>query len=146
MSVKFRELLYEKSVKGAETIRKDYDDKSLSIFDFLNQIWNKNEAHPYDKKIASAWMLTNWISHAPELIEYAQEMNKIQFSLTDEQVYKYYFYKIPKRKRYIKWLRKDPTSLKREKEIEKVMTEFEVSKNEAMIILKHKERIANGRN
>lgn len=144
MSVKFKELLYEKSVKGTETIRKDYDEKSLSIFDFLNQIWTKKEIHQYDKKIASAWMLTNWLSHDFDLIDYVQKMNKIQFGLTDEQVYKYYFYSIPKKKRYIKWLRKDPTSLKREKEIEKVMAEFEVSKNEAMIILKHKERIANG--
>ena len=147
MSVKFRELLYERSVKGSETIKKQHDEPKVTIFDILNQIWTKKEKHPYDKKIASAWMLTSWIAQDPELIEYAQTVNKMQFNMTDEQVYKYYLLNIPKtRKRYIGWTRKDAVSLKREKKLEKLMVKYDVSNREAMMILRHKERLQNGRN
>lgn len=146
MSVKFRELLYERSVKGSETIKKQYDEPKVSLFDILNQIWTKSTKYPYDKKIASAWVLTSWVAQDPELIKYAQIINRIQFQMTDEQVYKYYFYSIPKKKRFIKWTRKDNMPLKYEKKIEEIMIELDASKREAMMIIKHKERISNGRN
>lgn len=147
MTVKFKELLYERSVKGSETIKKQHDEPKITIFNFLNQIWTKKDDIPYDKKIASAWQLTAWIAQDPELIEYAQTVNKMQFHMTDKQVYKYYFLNIPKtRKRYIGWTRKDAVSLKNEKIIEKLMVKYDISNREAMMILKHKERIHNGRN
>lgn len=142
MSVKFRELFYERSVKGSETIKKEYDEPKVTIFDYLNQIWTKKEKHSYDKKIAPAWQLTAWIAQVPELIDHAQEINKNMFNMSDEMIYKYYFYSIPKsRKRFIKWTRKDQISLKQEKEIGIIMADFEISHREATMLLTHKKRI-----
>jgi hypothetical protein len=137
MSVKFKELLYERSVKGSETIKKEKDEPTASIFDFLNQIWTKQEKYPYDKKIASGWQLTMWIAQDPELIHYAHKVCKMFFHMTDEMIYRYYFHSIPKRKRWIKWTRKDDMPLKQQKKVEEIMDIHEVSKQEAMLIFKH---------
>ncbi len=146
MSVKFKELLYERSVKGTETQKKTPDPDRVTIFDIMTQIFTKKVTHPYDKeaaKVASGWQLSRWFSHHRDLIDIVEKINKVQFSLTNKMVYDYYFNAIPKqRKRYIKWTKKDQTTVQKEKEIEEYMVEFDLSKREAMMILKHKERIA----
>lgn len=88
--------------------------KEISIFTFLNQIQSKMRTVPYDKKIASAWMLSQWLSHDKELINKVNEINKYQSLLPDEVIYEYYMSIIPPGKRYIKWTkkRKDEDKLK----------------------------------
>ena len=39
-----------------------------NLFDFLNQIYLKTQKYPYDKKSASAYMLSLWLSHDKYLI------------------------------------------------------------------------------
>jgi hypothetical protein len=147
MSVKFRELIYEKAVKGTETILKQKDDPKVSIFDILNQICSKVIKYEYDKeaqKVASGWQLSQWLAHEPDLINIVQKLNHVQFLLTDKQIYDYYFHTVPKRKRFIRWTKKSASSIQKEKEMEEFMAEHELSKREAMMILKFKERL-NGR-
>ena len=41
-------------------------------------------------------------------------LNRYQFSLSDDLIYQYYFHAIPKGKRYIKWTKKDKVDKKKE--------------------------------
>jgi len=142
--MKFRELLYENSVKGTETLKKDKSDKDeINIFTVIDQICLKKTKYPYSqlKKIASGWALTSWFGQDTSLIGIVQEMNKIQFSLPDEAIYNYYFHEIPKGKRWIKWPKKDHVLLKKESEIEEFMIIHDMSKREAQMIFSFKERL-----
>lgn len=79
-------------------------------------------------------MLSMYLAHERDLINMVQEMNKIQFSLPDgrEQiVYEYYLDKVPRGRRFIKWTKKDKASKKKEKQLEEIMEELDVSKLEA---------------
>jgi hypothetical protein len=116
-------------------------DKKPTLFDFIKQISTVKETYPYDKKIAPAYMLSMWLSHDKDLIEDVNEINKYQFLLPDEIIYKYYRSVVPKRKRYIKWVKK-----KSDKEFEKKVEEIQekyprLSKRELKICLRLKEAI-----
>lgn len=145
MSVKFKELLYERSVKGTETQKREPDPNKVTIFDIMTQIMTKKITHEYDKaaeKVASGWQLSAWFAHHKDLIEIVAKINRIQFSLTNKMVYDYYFNAIPKqKKRYIKWTKKNQTTVQKESEIENFMLENDLSRREALMILNHKERI-----
>lgn len=146
MSVKFKELFYERSVKGTETQKREPDPEKVSIFDIMTQIFTKKITHEYDKeaqKAASGWQLSSWFAHHQDLIGIVGELNKVQFSLSNKMIYDYYFNAIPKqRKRYIKWTKKDQTTVQRDKEIEDLMLEYDLSKREAKMVLNHKERLS----
>lgn len=77
-----------------------------TLFDFIKQITSKTEKHEYDKKIAPAYMLSQWLSHDSNLIDKVNDINMFQFILPDEIVYQYYRSTIPKGKRFIKWVKK----------------------------------------
>ncbi len=106
-----------------------------TLFDFLNQIYLKTEKFPYDKKAASAYMLSLWLSQDKYLIYTVNEINRLLFLLPDDIIYKYYFDKIPKGKRYIKWTKKREEDKKIKKQIESIMEGTNISKREAKMIL-----------
>ena len=81
-------------------------DKKVTLFTYLNQIQNKRRTVPYDKKIASAWMLSMWLSQDKDLIGKVNDINKYLSLLPDEVIYNYYMSIIPQGKRYIKWTKK----------------------------------------
>lgn len=115
--------------------------KPVNIFTFINQIFYKNKTHPYDKKLAPAYQLSRWLAHDPQLIDIVQEMNFRQFKVPDEKIYEYYFHKVPKGRRYIKWNKAMKVPEKVKKDIQKIKENYGVSMNEAKRIHKHLESI-----
>jgi len=111
---------------------KKYKKISNDLFGTINAINNKIDIK-YDKKIASAYMLTLWLSHEKELMFYVDKINQMLYSLPDELVFKYFFKKIPKKRRYIKWIKKGKVNKKKQKEIDILCNTYNISKNEAMI-------------
>lgn len=116
------------------------EKKKINIFDYLKQICEKTTQQQYNKKVAPAFLLTMWLSHEQDLIDLCQEMN-IRHWLNDEDVYNFYFDKVSKRRRFIRWTKKDETYLKEQEEIEEIMIEYNVSNREATMLKQHKERI-----
>ncbi len=117
-----------------------------SLFSYLNMILNKTrpEGKMVDRKVCNPYMLSMYLAHEKDLIGIVQEMNKIQFDLPDgkEQiVFEYYFDKIPKRRRFIKWTKKDKVSKERDKRLVEIQEEYDVSKLEADRMLKVMEKI-----
>ncbi len=85
-----------------------------------------------------------WLSHDPELIDIVNKLNPLQFLLKDDIIYQYYFEKVPKGRRFIRWTKKEKETKKRRKEIEELAKELNVSKIEASQILNVTERINAG--
>jgi hypothetical protein len=115
-------------------------NKEITIFDYLNQIFYKSNKLEYDKKIAPAYMLSMWLSHDPKLIDIVNNLNSLQFILKDDIIYKYYMSKVPKGKRFIKWIKKTPQDKKIDKRVKELMIEG-LSKREALMTAKTEERI-----
>lgn len=109
-------------------------EKKLNIFTFLNQIFYKTAKEPYNKKIASAYILALWLSHDPDLVHIVNSINPYIFSLKDDQIYSYFFHNIPKKRRFIKWVKKDSSkeNKKVKEELENIREKFGISKNEAL--------------
>lgn len=108
--------------------------KKENLFTYLNSLFNKKEVEPFNKTTCNPYMLSMYLSHEKDLINVVQEMNKIQFSLPDGReriVYEYYLSKVPRGRRFIKWTKKDKAGKKKEKQLEEIMEELDVSKLEA---------------
>lgn len=103
------------------------------LFGTINSIFLKNKIE-YDKKLASAYMINLWLSHEKDLMFYCNKINNVLFNVPDKLVYKYFYDKIPKRKRYIKWIKKD-ISKDKAKSIEEISLKYNISKKEAMLSL-----------
>jgi hypothetical protein len=99
---------------------KSSKEKEVNLFTFLNQIQNKRRTVPYDKKIANAYMLSQWLSHDKALLGKVNKINQYQFLLPDEVIYEYYMDSIPAGKRYIKWVKKRKEDDKLKQRIEKL--------------------------
>jgi len=117
----------------------DVKNKKVTLFDYFNQIFYKTSKHNYDKKIASAYIITLGLSHDPKLIDIVNKMNGLQFTLKDDIIYKYYMSKVPRGKRFIKWTKKTPKDKLFDKDVEEEMKEKGLSKREAMMVVKFKE-------
>ena len=100
-----------------------------NIFSYLNAIYMKDKI-PYDKKLAPAYMLSLWLSHDKTLIDTVDKINEFQFLLSDDLIYKYYFDKIPKGRRYIKWTKKEEVDKDDKKKLDKMKEDMLLSKNE----------------
>jgi hypothetical protein len=104
--------------------------KERTLFDILNSIFLKT-GMDYEKRIASSYIISLWLSHDRELVEMVNDINHLQFNLDDEMIYKYYYYKVPKGKRFIRWPKKTEKDKKREEEINELCIEHDISKKEA---------------
>jgi len=109
--------------------------KERTLFTFLNAIFYKNNIE-YDKKVASAFMLSHWLAHDTELIELVNKIIPLQFKLKDDIIYKYYFNKVPRKKRFIRWDKKRKVSDKSKKEIEGLMEQHGISSREAKLYIR----------
>jgi len=117
------------------------ENKEPTLFTYLNQIYYKTNRYEYSKKLAPAYMLSMWLSHDNSLIDIVNKINGLQFLLKDDIIYKYYMNKVPKGKRWIKWVKKDPKDKEFDKEVKKEMESRKLSKREAMMVVKFKEGI-----
>ena len=116
-------------------------EKKPTLFDFLNQIKFKTEKYDYSKKIASSYMMSMFLSLDRKLIDIVNNINSLQFGLKDDIIYKYYMDKVPKGKRYLKWPKQTPKDKQFNKDVEQEMIEKGLSKREAMMVVKQKERL-----
>ena len=114
--------------------------KKPGMFDIFTQILTKNIKYGYDKKIAPTYMMSLYLSHDNSLLGIVNKMNKLQYNIPDEMIYKYYVNQIPKR-RFIKWVKKVPENKKLAKVVDKIKEDMGVSKNEAKMILDHFKKI-----
>jgi hypothetical protein len=121
---------------------KKQNKKGPTLFDFLNQINYKKEKYNYDKKAAPAYMLSLWLSHDKYLINIVDKIVRLQFTLPDDIIYNYYMSEIPKGRRFIKWIKKDPEDKKRKKKIEAIVEGTNLSKREAKMLLSFKENLS----
>ena len=99
-------------------------DKKLTIFDYLNNLFYK-KGLVYDKKIASAYMITMFLSHDKSLLPIIDKINHLHFHIDDHLIYQYYYNTIPKGKRFLQYIKKDKT-----KDKETLKTQYKLSKNE----------------
>lgn len=106
------------------------DDKK-TLFDFLNAIFYKKDIE-YDKKVASAYMLTLWLSHDKSLIDMVNEINKHLFRLPDKAVYQYFYSKVPKGRRFLKYVKKE----KMNEDVKELCDKYNISEREAKLSLK----------
>jgi len=104
----------------------------VTIFDFINQIFYKTSKYKYDKKISPSYMLSMWLAHDSQLIDIVNEINQYQFSLPDEIIYQYYFDKVPKGRRFLKWTKKKEEDKKLKDYIWKIREERGISKKEIL--------------
>jgi hypothetical protein len=100
------------------------ENKDPKLFDFIKQVLSKNRTHPYDKKVASAYMLTQWLSHKKEFVQICNNINKYQFLLPDDVIYEYYMKRIPKGTKYVKWIKKRKADDKMKERIEKLQLHY----------------------
>lgn len=106
---------------------------SNTIFDYLNSI---NEKRPISiEKDFSGYMVSLWMSQAYDCINIVNNINNYIFTLTPEIVYKYYYYKIPKKKRFIKWTKKKKT-IKNSDEYNDLKIKYNLSENEIQKLYK----------
>lgn len=108
--------------------------KKNHLTEVLNAITLKQPCE-YKPKEFSAFVLSLFLSEDPNIIKYVNEINKYQFSLTDEIVFKYYVDVIPKGKRYLKFTKKSKESKDKEKMIEELTKTYGISKREASMSL-----------
>ncbi len=141
--IKDNQKIEKKELEEQEDFVKKEKKKKLNPWTFINQIQYKTSKHPYDKKVGSAYLTSLYFSHDDRLISMVNEINSLQFLLKDSIIYEYYMDKVPKGKRYLPWTKKTPEQKKFTKSIEKLMRENnEISKREAIIIQKQKERLS----
>lgn len=100
-----------------------------TIFDYLNNLYFKQEL-VYDKKIAPAYLLSLWLSHDKGLIDMVNVINEFQFFISDDLIYKYYYYNIPQGKRYLKWVKKEEVDKKAKENFEAIRKDMMLSKKE----------------
>jgi len=108
--------------------------KEKTLFDILDSIFLKSKID-YEKRIAPAYILSLWLSHDKELLPIVNKINMLQFNLEDEMVFKYYYYMVPKGKRYIRWPKKTEKDKKEQKIIGNLQEEYGISKREAKLCL-----------
>ncbi len=76
------------------------------FFEPINNILYK-QGKPYDPKVMNAYLLSLWLSHDSSLLEIVNDINDYHFLLNDDIIYKYYYYTVPKGKRYLRWVKKE---------------------------------------
>jgi len=108
--------------------------KSNHLTEVLNAVTLKTPCE-YKPKEFSAFVLSLFLSEDPELRHIVNDINNLQFNLTDELIYKYYVKMIPKGRRYLKFTKKSVESKQRDIEIKELMEKYDVSKREASLSL-----------
>ena len=100
----------------------------------INNIFFQKEKFIYDKKVAPAYALSMWLSHDEDLLDIVNDINRFQFLLPDEVIYKYYRDMVPKKKRNIKWIKKTEDRFK--EHVKKLQEKYpEMSTREARMYL-----------
>lgn len=100
---------------------------STTIWDYVNSICDKKKIE-YDDKIFNGYVTCLHFSQDNNTIQYSEEINKLLFLLPNKAVYSYFYDKIPKGKRWIKWPKKSKD--KNNKELQKFKDDNNLSSEE----------------
>lgn len=87
----------------------------MNIFDHIKTLVWKNESNKLDKLNSeeksswNAYQVIRWLSHHPDTIDIADELNVIQDNLTPEQIFDFIYFYLPRGQKiqYVK--KKKPT-------------------------------------
>ena len=114
-------------------------------FDYIKIITTKKKPKDfeYNKKVCSGWLLSFFLSHSMLYLPIVQKMNLMQMYVKDEQIFDYYFDKIPKGFHRLNLIKKTDED---KKEIESIAQEYNVSLREARLIRIYKERLKKNEN
>lgn len=102
--------------------------KEITVFDYIRQIDNKTADLKFEKKKCPSYILMLHYSHDNSLLNLINSINKYDNIIDNKYVYQYLYHMIPKKKRFIRWIKKD--KVKSEK-IQKLMDEYNISYREA---------------
>lgn len=100
-----------------------------NFFQYLNSIYTKKKL-PHSKE-CSGYMLVMWLSHFNEFLPILNELNKFIFDLNDRQIYLYLLNKIPRGKKFTKYVKKKKIKLL--KEVEELKESYNLSSKEALL-------------
>jgi hypothetical protein len=141
----FNEIQKRKAAVEEKNKEPDTFGKKINPYDYILQIIDKTDKYKYDGKNCPGFLLTLWFSHSTnaKIIDIVQDMNRLQFYLKDDIIYKYYFYEITKRMEVPQWVKKMKFHKDNdlEDEINKIQMEYNVSRREALQIQSHLRRI-----
>jgi len=112
-----------------------------NIFDYLNSIYYKNNMLYNKSDGVSCYLLSLWLSHDKNLINIVQKINFLQFYLSDKIIYEYYFYTVPKGRRFIRWTKKDGHKIMDDK-LNELKLEYGLSGIESKILYDHIKRLS----
>lgn len=104
--------------------------KQSDLFDAINSI-NYKTKKDFNIKKVNPYILSLWLAQDKNLIKYVQKLNPYIFSIDNHIAFKYYYNKIPKGKRFIKWTRKEKTE--NTEEIKELMNKYNISEKEAKL-------------
>ena len=90
------------------------------LFDTLNAIFYKKEKYEYNKKDINGYGLSLWLSHDTGWCVMVNDINPYIFELSDDLIYKYFYHKVTKGRRNIKWVKKDDKKEKKYDELAKM--------------------------
>lgn len=99
------------------------------LFPTLDSINSKKEylmQGEIDRKEYNAFMVNRGLSQFMDTVLFANEMNKY-YSLDKDMQYDFYFYSIPKGKRFSKWAKSNPS-----KDIELIMKAYNINRSRAL--------------
>lgn len=103
--------------------------KQPNVFDFVNQINLKTSELKFNEKQCPPYMLVLHYSHDNSLLEIVNNINKHLYNINSKYVYDYFYNKIPKKKRFTKWVKKDK---KDNINVTELMEKYNISEREAM--------------
>lgn len=104
-------------------------DVIMNFFDYAKAITSKKSIK-FNSKECPSYMLLLHFSHDKSLLELCNKINEHMFraTLDNELVYKYFFDKVPKGPRYIRWVKKNK---EKDKRIQELMQIYNCSSREA---------------
>ena len=107
--------------------------KKVGLFDFMNDL-TSDKKYLFDEisgKEFNAFMINRGMGQQPDLIMYANEMNKSP-GLSKEMIHDFYFYAIKAKKRYGKWAKSSDDD---KASLDLIMEHYTVNRNVAGLYL-----------
>ena len=107
-----------------------------NLFTYLNQVRNKLERYEYNPKIAGNYIILLGIANNNKDLKICNEVNQHLWSLQPGDVYNYFMEVLPKGNVFSKWPKKPAKDKEEEKEIKELMEKYNISKLEAVKLVK----------
>lgn len=109
-----------------------------TIFDYMNSIFYKKRIKDFNPRECNPYLLLMWLSHDDGLIGMVNDMNDVLWMTPQDKVYDYFYQKVPRGKRFIKWTKKDKETKEKEKLRKELMDNLRISKKEANTLMSYR--------